>query len=168
MFSHIVSWGWHLPCNRSHLLTHFLEILSLTVRAVTFKETSCSTIDNVNIIFTFCFAWFTDQSGWQDNNSGLPLWCAFCDFHTCTTEPSWKSQLPIFYLYAMLSISKLHFSIFCSFSFFKSGQVIYHGKIQFGRKHGSYVNPDNKVLLGLLSKSLFLFCASRGFLVQSS
>lgn len=60
------------------------------------------------------------------------------------------------------------FSISHPFSlFFKSGQVTYHGKVHSERKRGSSPDPDNKILLGLLSKSLFLFCASRGCLVQS-
>lgn len=58
----------------------FLEDLSPTVRVITFKETGCSTIDNLSIIFTFYFTWFTAPSAWEDLDSGLPLWHA-CYIH---------------------------------------------------------------------------------------
>lgn len=90
----------------------------------------------------------------------------------------WKNQLLTLHLYTMLSIPKSLFSIFYRFSlFFKPGQVMCHGKVQSERKRGSSTNtwsvvPDNKIrmtklLLRRLSKSLFLFCASRDCLVQS-
>lgn len=62
-------------------------------------------------------------------------------------------------------------SLFCishTFSLFlKSGQATYLGKIQSKRTYGSHTNLANQILLGLLSKSLFLFCTSRRFLGQS-
>lgn len=103
------------PCNRGHQHIRFLEALSPTVRAITLNETLHSTMDNLNIISTSCFAWLIALSAWQEDNSGSPL-ISVCYSHTCTIEPAWKSWPPTLHLYAMPSLPVSLFTIFHSFS----------------------------------------------------
>lgn len=144
--SQVVSWGWHFPCHLGHQCTCFLGALSPTVRMITLNKTPHSTMDNLNIIFTSC-----------------------CVGSSLCQPDRMRTRVYLYDLWLLLTHPCHWTHVDKSASNTLPSRNTFHAAVMEGSRGRGNLRLYSSWQLNTsvtLSKALFLFFASWGFLIQ--